>query len=960
MRPREVQALGSRGVRQRDDDEYLTASNRHHTGYGHAITLALIIAAAFAIRYWFNFFAPHVNNYGACDASEYLRNAQALTELKKLPAGFWLDCWHALNGQADNATLEQIRTTFAPLKDFGISGLTFPLFLALCYTIAGSPVDLLNWQIPLFAQSLVSALTCGLIAAAAGLCFGRPTGYLAGLIAIFYPAFIVNSGRLYSETFAVFLLSAVIYLTVSGFCQTQNLAAIFQTSFVNGLSACALQLTRSVMVVLSAALVPIAFIQHGFRKGLIAVAGLLLGFALFAAPWLAFTKLAFGTPTLVVDRVGHYNFFIGNNIDTQGWLSFPYPDGRGVDEKPMMELVKERIEKNPRRWFQLMFDKPLRLFKFPWNDFRTAIGPFEFSSQVLFHQVVIVLAFIGAALGFLSARKTNDPDFGYERSKSVTKDSAGAKLFLLFTFAINCAYLFFITVPRYNLTAMPVVMILAAAGVVALLKLFTVRGGALCSVSIVFAAVVMFCAGTLDITSAFATAFGPRAVFWGLFFKQTLLTLAALGLFAFMAAAVSAIAPKTPFQTKRAPGAGFAYTVIMVAAITALPLCIAPVSANGRWYEWACPINNQGEFITQDIAIPAAVRPNLMNRQLYLLIDTNGQSSASSLNVQVNGRPLSAPIIPSISLTEDFSRLVPARGSYMREGEWVFGSLTESAEMKNGDLRQWFLLPLPTNIVAPNTNALRIKITKSNSTPATIFGAYASEKEERKIPSVGLYSWEKAFYGVENPSGLSDTRYDERISGAGFVDSDNDLSPSRGLQTGSYNIRLLAGLPATKQASNRDVYTVELSRQNNMLTPLGSKFTSAALVPDSKGIETIVFANPASYAPDDLWFIRCSGKVRRTAGSATIDTTLSADYPGKVYRSPWAPKIACTDQWTTFDFAVPLQPSALGTLRDIRFEMQIQTGNSTAPTNAATEIKDVQLQILSVPNNPLSPGHLII
>ena len=117
---------------------------------------------------------------------------------------------------------------------------------------------------------------------------------------------------------------------------------------------------------------------------MVGLVGLAIGFACVALPWLAFQKVAFGDASLIVDRVGHYNFFVGNNTDTQGWLSVPYPDGRGIEEKPLHGISgEEAYQRNPSHWWSLLpVDKPLRLFQFPWNDYRTPIDRLGFKGQV--------------------------------------------------------------------------------------------------------------------------------------------------------------------------------------------------------------------------------------------------------------------------------------------------------------------------------------------------------------------------------------------------------------------------------------------------------------------------------------------------------------------------------------------------------------------------------------------------
>src|SRR5262249_48186724 len=154
------------------------------------------------IRIWFNFFASHVNCYASCDASEYLRNAVALGQfLAQLPVVF-KDALACLAGSASPQAAESVRSFVTPLNDFYISGPVFPAFLLGCFLLTGTPPGTDAWMAPLAVQSLLSAFTCIFIALAAEHAFERKVGYAAGIMSVIYPAFIVNSGRLYTETFA--------------------------------------------------------------------------------------------------------------------------------------------------------------------------------------------------------------------------------------------------------------------------------------------------------------------------------------------------------------------------------------------------------------------------------------------------------------------------------------------------------------------------------------------------------------------------------------------------------------------------------------------------------------------------------------------------------------------------------------------------------------------------------------
>src|SRR5262249_49698203 len=124
----------------------------------------------------------------------------------------------------------------------------------------------------------------------------------------------------------------------------------------------------------------------------------LAGMSILLVPWLVFEKAAYNKLSLTVDRVGHYNLFIGTNTATQGFLSYPYPDGRGIEEKSFATLIMQAAKRSASRFFKLVLDKPARLLKAPWNDFRCPIGPFEYKAQVALHEAILLLSIIGVLL----------------------------------------------------------------------------------------------------------------------------------------------------------------------------------------------------------------------------------------------------------------------------------------------------------------------------------------------------------------------------------------------------------------------------------------------------------------------------------------------------------------------------------------------------------------------------------
>lgn len=925
----------------------------------HPIELALIFIAALALRCIFNFVFEHVNNFGSCDAFEYIQNGQALLTLFTQPSDFWHKCLSCLSGTANPADWHAVKTALLPLKDFYISGPVFPAVLALITAIMGGATANVHflWQPLLLGNCIASSLTCVFIALMANEAYEKRTARIAALISIVYPGFIVNSGRLYSETFATFLLVALSYLTVRGFRSNREDRTdagwksapaggnSFPIIFLSGFLAAALQLTRSVLFFLTLALIPINFIQQKGKRKFTFLIPFALGFALVAVPWLAFQKLAFGGGGLVVDRVGHYNFFIGNNVDTQGWLTYPYPDGRNVEAKTFPDLLKTAVDKSPARWVRLMLDKPLRLFKFPWNDFRTAIGPLNYRMQVVIHELILLLACLGFALGIFVSFK-----------RPPGRPETFCRTYLAGLLLFHCIYYLFITVPRYNLCAMPEMIIFAAAGCAAVIETLRERSRKLNGIILAGSAAAFF--------AILQTNFMPFFIYFGIATDAAWAIEAAIRVLALAGVLASTILVCNSMQGRKR----LAISCAVITSICMLPLLVLPLRANGRYIEWHQDLSLSSAPAKQTLQIPRELcAPGTSD--LILLIDTQGvRQTADGLNVSVNGHHLPGPVMPSMSFAENFDRfLALSPGNVQREGERMWDSLTNSAGCANLDLRQWSMIVIPKDLLAAvadektsssNFVTLNVSIANHSTKPLRIFGSYAQKNKERILPSVDLYSWEKVFYGVENPEGLTDTRYDIKAPATTVLESKKDLSDQPGMQNGHFNLAILRAPPNVVQG-NRPSTLLSSSH-------IGTVFVDA---PEGARVHIDVLNLPRNQ--DSIWLFRLTGRCKVFSGNACPAADVSAEYRGNngtplIYESAWSPhKLNKSNEWNEFEFVIPVKPI----VENAEAHQAIVSFRTVSPDSPYTNIQHpfagdiqfagVKLDIYELPANPIGLGHRV-
>ncbi|MBI2811111.1 MAG: hypothetical protein HYX67_09820 [Candidatus Melainabacteria bacterium] len=921
------------GVEYRRTEEASTKTN----SLRNELILAAIFGSALSIRLWFNFAADHANCAGCCDASEYVRNAAALSGMLALPQEFWHKFFASAFGSASPADLESVRAAMSGLKEVYQAGPVFPIFLTLSFSAAGFLFTGNPLGAPVLVQSVLSAIACCLIADFTSKAWTRTVGYTAGFIAAVYPGFIINSGRLYTESFATFLVCVLLALVVQGFFSSKN---VIPRAIAIGLLSACLQLTRSILVVSSICMIPILYAQQrsaGWKSG---VAALLLGFACVVVPWVSFQHVAFDKGGIVVDRVGNYNLFIGSNTQTQGWLTFPYPDGAGIEKKSLPSLLAESFKTSPSRFVRLMLDKPARLFQMPWNDFRTGIGAFDVGAQSLLHQFLLLFAGLGLVLALFTAPSKASP----------TQGQLYSRLLLLGFAAIHLVYALFITVPRYAITAMPCVIAFSAAGIVALVVLLA--NPKTRRVSVALSIVTLALWGALH--NSLVQPLMDSGILSNAIFALGVQSAIKLCLLSIWFVILWAALRDTSGYRRIARVAAIGFFLM------AIPFVVLPSRAAGRWYEWQKPFGDKP--VTQTLSVPA----HLGNQQTYLMIDADGANSLASADVTVNGKKLTGPIIPGLAVAQDYSILQHvANGKVNWEAENIFNFMTKPADLSNAELRQWFLIPVPSQVAAAAATG-PLTVTVSNPTgqnAGTIYGSY-NHGRQLSIPSASIYSWEKAFYGVENDRGVTDPRLDESVAAPSTVAL---VEP---------NIRLLVPARAQSPESAQSASVSLLKR-----VPLKPFELSA----QSMSKPFTIFTMPA-HSQNDLWIVRTTGSIKSNNGIARPTMILRADCKAKsatptgleagaplspgapkqanCYESPWTPNFIPTSKdWQHFEISAPIAPGQLpGGIKQLQGEFVFDVPKwKTAhllPTDAV-QLKDLRIDIIKLPGNPLARGFSI-
>jgi len=800
---------------------------------------------ALVIRLWFCFVDGHIPSVYSCDASEYLRDAQYLEKVSHYSLEFWSDSLKVLVGAASPEVVEQTREKMAILMPLvKQSGFVFPFFIYLSHILFGAPIDYSSWWAPILIQTAMSALTCTLIGLCANFAFDRKAGLWAAILAAIYPGFIVNTVRLYSEMFSCF------FMCLSFYCLARiSKQGSWKNFLLLGFSLAVMQVARSPLVIITIlSLLYLLWVKRrDLKPGRVLwkqVGGLLLGAALVFSLSLSVQKLTTGKASLVTDRVGSYNLSTGLNLNDKGWLAYPYPDLTGVEKMKFAQIISDRL-KNPKQFFNLIMDKPPRLLQMHWNDFRLKIGFIDNQAQVVLHQAMMLLACLGICIGLFA-------------KPSIEERALDFRLFMLVCALSHAIFVLFITVPRYALTAIPELLIFAGFAASFLSERILQMGRRRSAIVMCFALLLILVLSQINLNLALGSI------------AQSLLK-AALGAGLFVSLC-RWLKNQSFVETKMA-----CLTTLLIGVL--FTFCWAwPAYAHGRAFEFVENTSNPNLYTW----LPAgASKAN----SYYLLLDCKNWSEiAHGAKVMVGDKEVSGPLIPLLPFLQNFDDYKTNQDNSMYlEFEYIFTALCRASNISLLDLRQWFVLQIPGDLIEsrPESNKLKISIEPRSQNPFTTYGALTFADKPKIIPSLFRSSWEKAFYGVENLNGFSDSRYEERVVVQRFT-------------------------------QNKNVHLLEIVGKPN--TAYGA--THQTICDTANCVAT----NLPEYDKSKEWIVtwrgevKCDGSKPKEMPVTITATVYSKDKEGHEfsYATPWVPsKLALEPGQNQIEFSFPLKPAGL-------------------------------------------------
>lgn len=795
-----------------------------------------------------------------------------------------------------------------------LDGPVYTCFLAIVHILSGivTTTDYANnSRIFCVANSIVDAFSCMLVFLCGRMAFGRKAGLIGALLLSVYPASVLNTRLCYGElfTYFLFLLWSTAALGLRRSFENSQAVLSCALSFVLGAVSVLILLAKSVFAPLPVLGILILLgRRETISNGKVlfpCVASVIAGAAIIMAPWLWFTHEVTGKFTPWVNRAPGYNLFVGNQLYTDGWRTWPAQDGIPNDAGDAFKSLGKNFAEDPVQFSALQLRKVSRLWGGVWNDFQHRFFGIGWQAQNVFHN--LILAF--AAIGFIGSLKA---------TVQVRRAALVFATFALF----HSLYAGFEPVARYAISAMPFACLLAGSGLASLAKpLIDKRFWML-----------------LVLSGAFFTALDKHVSFIPQLFSAiptdmwtpiALLDGAAwLALWAVVAILVLQIL-ESPTKLQR--GIVWAFAIIL-GTVSVANLAYDPART-----EWSAELKQSGDGVSADIILPSDLKnpPAIA----YLLVDMQTDFPAPQLTVTVNEKNVSAPL-PVLQLMKNRS-----------DASEIFALQAQAMMVDPRSYRGWWAFPVPITYLSPSSpNRISILAKLEEGTkfaPVKIFGSYPTTVEElnasradggdgavaqatRRVlmPSINKFSWVKGFVTIDR----RDPRPYERLRVKGVVRNcqwhnkkginAHDLSAHSGRQFGSYRLCLYLP-PDTTPPFDLN----EWSPEGEELFAKNEEVTISGGDPATMSLTTAPVQLPAQLGDSAFYSFSCEFEKtkQKNIGAVAVTLTGTDKTGGEVkFSSPWAPTAMTLRHkgWQKFSFSDRV-PEAIQNARDVTASIMI-------------------------------------
>jgi hypothetical protein len=658
-------------------------------------------------------------------------------------------------------------------------GWLYPLFIAGIYNIFGA-----NDLYVRLIQLIIDALSCCFIYVIGKDMCNKKVGATAALLSSLYPGFIYYSTMLYQETTTIFLLILYVYFLNRALLQKKMYLFL-----ISGIVAVIITFYRSGFLFFSLLTIPMLFLvlRLFYKKDFLPyLLSFITGALCMLTTYGAFSYALCGTLILNKPSIA-WSFY--ETIHRDGWVTDTFPPAPTkeleeiIEEYPSLMVTPRQDLKLPpevyiKAGIRLIMNKPLeylsqliKRFKRMWTYVETYPGRWHSTrvlAQLVFHRGVVSLGLLGIFLTF--------PIWYYSWS-----------FYFIFLY-ITIMYIPIIGLPRYAVLGMPLVIILAVYTLWFMLDILATHGRRL-----ILAKRFLICAITTAVLSVLSSLGVP-------------------GLLALFPYLPSLLAYKVNILSINLLLLALGYLVHLMLNLkckstsrsiytTAFPLVIVLVLYNNgaltsnTWHEWETPLYTPSQKIKQTIMLPENFN-NDEYSQASIVIDMLGEQGYHySFEIKVNGE--------QIKYYQDGLKV--KEGKFDKKFLGLYKSfLFDTYKLTPEDLRQWYEIELPLHFLK-NTALLVIECSlgetedkKKNS--VIVFGDYHTTSDTKLFegPCIPRSDEDTSFTKIMPYSG--DYR-DERVTHLNsketiseYYDGRNwqreDLSSTRGIQSGSYRIRV--------------------------------------------------------------------------------------------------------------------------------------------------------------------------
>jgi hypothetical protein len=320
------------------------------------------------------------------------------------------------------------------------------LFGAVFASFGHIPVSS-DWIVIIAVQTMLHALAAVLVSKLAfQLTRNKKIAYFCAALWTFYPAAVIASGRLMTESIAVVLLLCL-PLALRGAVRSVPSADVQPSSILQRLSTIlsgnpygfAAGIVSGLLILLKPGMIPsvvlcwIAALAMTQKRLVLALA-LAIGAGLALSPWLLYTKQTTGKAAITVQRMPVHNALIGWDPETSGWQTNP-PSGfeRAMNTGGEPLTVIEGIWlSHPHECLTILGEKFGHLYSTPWNDYRAKAFLLNVEAQGLYHYILLFAGLSGLFSWLLGEQRKNK-----------------LAILCVSTAAGQCVYLMFEPVCRY-------------------------------------------------------------------------------------------------------------------------------------------------------------------------------------------------------------------------------------------------------------------------------------------------------------------------------------------------------------------------------------------------------------------------------------------------------------------------------------------------------------------------------